>query len=64
MVVIPDLIFEIGQTFLDGIGLVRRGRGVLIEMIVMHRDDRTGLSGKTVTQGCGNGQTDDRSGAL
>ena len=64
VVVMPDLIFETGQALLDGMRRVRCGRGVLIEKIVLHRDDRSDLSGATVTQGCGDGQTTDRPGAL
>jgi hypothetical protein len=64
IVVIPDAIFESGQAFLDGMHRVRCGGGVVIEKIVLHRDDRSDLSEATVTQGCGDGQITDRPGAL
>lgn len=64
IVVMPDAIFESGQAFLDGMRRVRCGGGVVIEKIVLHRDDRSDLKQATVTQGCGDGQITDWPGAL
>ncbi len=64
IVVIPDAIFESGHAFLDGMHRVRCGGGVVIEKIVLHREDRSDLKDVTVTQGCGDGQITDWPGAL